>query len=68
MKEMIRVNGRELSWRPGMTIQDVLDDCGYTFRMIAVWVDGVPYRREQFSGTAVPDGAEIQALHMISGG
>ncbi|MDI9370707.1 MAG: sulfur carrier protein ThiS [Synergistaceae bacterium] len=65
---MIKVNGREMEWRSGMTIQDVLDDCGYSFRMIAVWVDGVPFRREQFSVAPVHDGAEVQALHMISGG
>ncbi len=65
---MIRVNGRELEWRHGMTIQNVLDECGYTFRMIAVWIDGTPYRGEHFATAVVPDGAEIQALHMISGG
>jgi sulfur carrier protein ThiS len=51
-----------------MTIQDVLNDCGYTFRMIAVWIDGTPYRREHFATAVVPDGSEVQALHMISGG
>ncbi len=65
---MIRVNGREMEWRRGMTIQDVLDECGYTFRMIAVWIDGTPYRREHFTTAVVPDRAEVQALHMISGG
>ena len=65
---MIRVNGREMEWRRGMTIQDVLDECGYTFRMIAVWIDGTLYRREHFATAVVPDRAEVQALHMISGG
>jgi sulfur carrier protein len=65
---MITVNGREIEWRQGMTIQNVLDECGYTYRMIAVWVDGTPYRREHFAATVVPDGSEVQALHMISGG
>jgi sulfur carrier protein len=65
---MIRVNGREIEWRQGMTIQNVLDECSYTYRMIAVWIDGTPYRRDLFTTTVVPDGAEIQALHMISGG
>ena len=65
---MIKVNGRDMEWRQGITIQDVLNDCGYTFRMIAVWIDGTPYRREHFATAVVPDGAEVQALHMISGG
>ena len=65
---MITVNGGEFPWRPGMTIQDVLDGSGFTFRMLGVWVDGVPYRREHFPSTPVPDGAEVEVLHMITGG
>ena len=51
-----------------MTIQQVLDECGFTFRMIAVWIDGIPYTKDQFSKVSVDDGADFQALHMISGG
>jgi thiamine biosynthesis protein ThiS len=66
---MIRVNGQyDLEWRPGMTVQDVLDALKFTFRMIAVKVDGQPVLRRDFADTEVPDGAEVLALHMISGG
>ena len=65
---MIRVNSKEMPWRKGMTIQEVLDECGFTFRMIAVWIDGIPYTKDQFSRVFVEDGADFQALHMISGG
>ena len=56
---MIRVNGREIEWRQSMTIQDVLNDCGYTFRMIAVWIDGTPYRREHIATAVGPDGSAV---------
>ena len=66
---MIRVNNQyDLEHSPGMTVQDVLDALKFTFRMIAVKVDGQPVLRRDFTSTKVPDGAEVQAFHMISGG
>ncbi len=65
---MITVNGEQAPWAEGMTIQDLLDHKNYTFRMIAVWVNGTPHRREEFRSVKIPDGAEVQAIHMISGG
>ena len=66
---MIRVNNRyEVEWHSGMTVQDVLDALKFTFSMIAVKVNGQPVLRRDFACTEVPDGAEVQALHMISGG
>jgi sulfur carrier protein len=66
---VIRVNNQyDVEHRPGMTVQDVLDALKFTFRMIAVKVNGQPVLRRDFVSTEVPDGAEVQALHMISGG
>ena len=66
---MIRVNNQyDLEWHPGMTVQDVLDALKFTFRMIAVKVNGRPVLRRDFASTEVPDAAEVQAFHMISGG
>jgi sulfur carrier protein len=66
---MIRVNNQyEVEWRPGMTVQDVLDELKFTFRMIAVKVNGVVVLRPDYATTLVPEGAEVQALHLISGG
>jgi sulfur carrier protein len=66
---MIRVNNQyDVEWRPGMTVQDLLDQLKFTFRMIAVKVNGVVVLRPDYATTLVPDGAEVQALHLISGG
>jgi sulfur carrier protein len=66
---MIRVNNQyEVEWRPGMTVQDLLDELKFTFRMIAVKVNGVVVLRPDYVTTLVPDGAEVQALHLVSGG
>lgn len=66
---MIRVNSQfDVEWRPGMTVQDVLDALKFSFRMIVVKVNGQVVLRKDFATTEVPDGAEMQAIHLISGG
>jgi sulfur carrier protein len=66
---MINVNGEEFLWRSGLTVQDILDEKKYTFRMIAVWINDEPVpRRSDYSKTLVPDGSDVQIVHMISGG
>ncbi len=66
---MIRVNEQyEVAWFPGMTVQDVLNALKFSFRMIVVKIDGRVILRKDFATTAVPDGAEVQAIHLISGG
>ena len=66
---MIRVNNKfDVDWRPGMTVQDVLDVLNFSFRMIVVRVDGVVVMQEDWETTEVPDDTQMQALHLISGG
>ena len=65
---MIKVNFKETEWREGLTVQNILDEHGYTFRMLAVWINDTPVTSEAFSTTVVPDGADVQAIHLISGG
>ena len=66
---MIRVNAQyDVAYRPGMTVQDVLDALKFSFRMVVVRVNGEIVLRKDFATTEVPDGAEVQAIHMISGG
>ena len=66
---MIRVNGDEMPWRDGMSVQDVLDAKNYTFRMIAVWINDEPVERGAgYSAALVPDGANVEVIHMFSGG
>lgn len=66
---MIRVNGQyEVEWRPGITVQDVLDALRFSFKMIVVKIDGRVVLRRDFAATEVPDGADMEAIHLISGG
>jgi sulfur carrier protein len=69
MAKVIRVNDLyEVPWHPGMTVQDVLDALKFSFRMIVVKLDGQVVLRKDFARTQVPDGAKMQAIHLISGG
>ena len=66
---MIRVNNQyEVAWRPGMTVQDVLDELRFSFRLIAVRLNGQPVLRPDYATTLVPEDADMQAIHMIGGG
>ncbi len=66
---MIRVNAQyDVAYRPGMTVQDVLDALRFSFRMIVVKIDGRVVLKRDFATTEVADGTEMQAIHLISGG
>ncbi len=65
---MITVNGEGMEWREGLTIADILKARNYIFRMIAVQVNGELVKRTSYDKTVVPDGADVQVIHMISGG
>ena len=66
---MITVNGDKFEWHEGLTVQDILDAKNYTFRMISVWINGeVVQNRGDYSVTPVPDGGDVEIIHMMSGG
>ncbi|HEX7487153.1 MAG TPA: sulfur carrier protein ThiS [Vicinamibacterales bacterium] len=65
---MITVNGESMDWRDGMTVAEILKIRNYIFRMIAVQVNGELVRRGTYDKAVVPDGADVQVIHMISGG
>ena len=65
---MITVNGEPMEHTEGMTVADVLQRRRYIFRMLVVQVNGQLVRRDAYAKTEVPDGADVQVIHMISGG
>jgi sulfur carrier protein len=65
---MIRVNAEPLTHQAGMTVDDVLKSRNYTFRLLAVWIDGTLVPRKAYAATQVPDGADVQVIHMMAGG
>ncbi|MGC4120665.1 MAG: sulfur carrier protein ThiS [Myxococcales bacterium] len=65
---MITVNGDPLQHTPNMTVRDVLRARSFVFPLLIVRIDGELVAREAFDQTKVPDGAEVQVLHLMSGG
>jgi sulfur carrier protein len=65
---MITVNGERMDWRPGMTVAEILKIRNYIFRMLVIQVNGELVKRGTYDKAVVPDGADVEVIHMISGG
>ncbi|MGI5862822.1 MAG: sulfur carrier protein ThiS [Myxococcales bacterium] len=65
---MITVNGESIEHRPGMTVRDVLKAKSFLFPLIVVKVDGELVGRDRYETHVVPDGADVQVIHLMSGG
>lgn len=65
---MIQVNGCDLPWKPGMTVQQVIQAKGYTFPAVMVSVNGISVAEEEYETYGVQDGDTVLVLHLIAGG
>jgi len=65
---MIHVNGDSMEWRSGMTVRDVLDARNFKFPLLIVSIDGAVVPRPDYGTTSVPDGSDVQVMHLTSGG
>lgn len=68
MASTITVNGDALDWTEGMTVTDVLAAKKYTFKLLVVKIDGQLVKKDQWPTTTVPASADVQVLHLMSGG
>jgi len=65
---MITVNGESMKHRPGMTVRQLLVEKSFVFPLLVVRIDGELVARDAYDRTPVPDGAQVQVLHLMSGG
>jgi thiamine biosynthesis protein ThiS len=65
---MVRVNGREIEWREGMTVADLLNEMGDSWLCPVVRVGGKIVTRPNFHKAHVPDNTDVHLLHLIAGG
>ena len=66
---MIRVNDKwDISWRDGMTVQDLLKTCQFTHHAIVVSVNGKAVPPADFAAQPVTDGDQVRVVHVIGGG
>ncbi len=65
---MIQVNGEPLEWSEGMTVRDILVAKKYTFPLLIVTLGDDLIDRKDYATTAVPQGADVKVVHLMSGG
>lgn len=65
---MITVNGDPFLWREGLTVSELLKEKNYKFRLISVWVNDNVIDKDRYKEAKIPDGADVQVIHNISGG
>jgi sulfur carrier protein len=65
---MVMVNGREMEWREGMTVADLIKEMDDACSCAAVRVGGKIITRPNFHTAPVPDNTDVHLLHLIAGG
>ncbi len=66
---MILVNNRKYeTFKEGMTIQEVMDEMGYTYPRIVVKVNGKLIRKKDYTTTTLKKGDDVKMHHLLAGG
>ncbi|MGD1970641.1 MAG: sulfur carrier protein ThiS [Desulfobacterales bacterium] len=65
---MIQVAGKQIAWREGMTVSDLLDELGDPHPYAVVRINQQYVTRPNFAQTLVPDDAEVYLIPMVAGG
>lgn len=67
-QKFITVNGEKVPYEDNMTITRVLQVMNYIFRMLIVRINGELVQKKDYPTTVVPEGANVEVIHLISGG
>ena len=66
---MITINDRDkIEWKEGMTVQDLLDEMGYSYTLITVTVEGRLVPEDEYNSFVLEDGADVGVFHLAHGG
>ena len=65
---MIQVAGKQMAWREGMTVSDLLEALEDPHPCAVVRINEQYVTRPNFEHTSVPDEAEVFLIPMIAGG
>jgi thiamine biosynthesis protein ThiS len=65
---MIQVAGKQMAWREGMTVSDLLEALEDPHPYAVVRINEQYVTRPNFEHTSVPDEAEVFLIPMIAGG
>ena len=64
----ITVNKRTVDYVKDETVKDLLKRLKYTFPLVIVKINKDHVPRSKYSEVKIPENADIQVIHMISGG
>lgn len=65
---MIQVADKQIAWREGMTVSDLLDELEDPEPYAVVRINSQYVTRPNFEHTLVPDDSEVFLIPMIAGG
>ena len=65
---LLTVNGKKVSWHPGMNIDELLKTIGNDFPIVVVKVNGKHISKKEFGTYEIPDNAMIYTVNIIAGG
>ncbi len=66
---MITVNNRDrIPYKPGMTVQNLLDAMGYSYSLITVTVNGTLVPKEEYDHFVIKENASVNVFHLAHGG
>lgn len=65
---MVLVEGRQFSWREGMTVADLLREVGDPYPYAVVRIHDRVVSRPDFENVLVPRGSEVYLIPLIAGG
>ncbi len=65
---MVRIAGREIYWREGMTISDLLNELSDPYPYAVVRISDRLIARPEFDKATVPNNSEVHLIPLVSGG
>ena len=66
---MILINDRDkIEWKKNMTVQDVLDEMGYSYVLITVTVNEVYVKKDDYLIYKIEDNSNVTVFHLAHGG
>ena len=65
---MVRVGNKELPWREGMTLADLLRELGDPYPYAVARIGDRIISNPEFAKTAVPNNSEVFLIPLIAGG
>ena len=65
---MVKVNGTEREYRPGMSVLQLLEEMGYSITRVAVEKNGEIVPKNRLSDTYLEDVDSLEVVSFVGGG